>query len=88
MELASKKGGAQAVKMMQNYQGEKSLFHSSALQGLATNSILSNLMSEEGKKPVCLGELIQSVMYGPTPNIVTPALKLPIKHTIDTRFSE
>lgn len=27
-------------------------------------------------------------MYGPTPNITTPALKIPLKHTVDSRFSE
>ena len=60
MQMAGKKGPAAKKHMLERYQGESSLFHSSSLQGLAMNSVLSTLLKdEEGKTPPQLGDVIQ-----------------------------
>ena len=51
------------------------LYHRTTLQGLVMNSIGSQLLPDANKKHhLSLGGVIQSVMYGASPNIVLPSL--------------
>lgn len=53
------------------------------------NSILSPLLpSAYNDKAGNIGDMIRTVLYGPSPNFATPALKLPLLAQAGQRFSE